>query len=407
MKNSAVALQWRLLAWGLLAAGIGFILLRSVIAPRPEIDFRFFWFAGYMWGHGLDPYSADYGTLSREILPAGNKTPAWVYPPHWWAICRLLALFGLDQAVAIWRLLSGAMLIGGTWVMAKALFAGRGQFTTVVAAGSAGLVCLIEPTTMMLALGQNGAFVHLGLCLLVAGHVRSSLLLKTLALLLLSLKPHIGVPVILGLALVPSYRLPIVLATVAGLLLALPQLIPFGPVATFQNLLGSLAGYSGVGMSPEQNPNIPVSSTGLLNLLGHAFPTLTSLPGYGLGILSSLVAGFAMRGKDEKGQLKWLLALIALLITLLPLHVYDLPVLFIPVLMLLSLRTDLGLMSLATLVLALRPSKIEAMFGVPLYGGGVSAGAIGLSLTLLAITALVMILLMSGRADKPAAAGNR
>lgn len=380
----------RLIAWLLLVAGIGFILLRSVISPYPEIDFRFFWLAGYVWGQGLDPYSASYGEISRAVLPEGNFASAWVYPPHWWAICRFLAAFSIDQSVAIWRLVSGTMLVGGTWFVAQALFSENRRIATTIAAASAGLVCLIEPTAMLLALGQNSAFIYLGLCLLVIGSLRPSLWLDVAAILLISLKPQVGLPVILGLLVVRRYWVPIIIATAAGLILALPQLISFGPVATVQNLLVNLSGYAGGGAAAV-NPNLPVSSTGLVNLVGQFVPGMTSMPGFVISIVAALVVGFFMARADRANHLKYILLLLSIVVAMVPLHVYDLPLLIIPVLILLRIHEPLGLLSLVVVVLAIRPARIEAILNVPIYGSGVSAGAIILSIgaVLLAILTIV------------------
>jgi uncharacterized membrane protein YhaH (DUF805 family) len=386
--------------WLLFGAGVAFILLRAVIAPRPEVDFRFFWLAGYLWGQGIDPYSADYQALSSTVLPEGNRTPAWVYPPHWWAICRAFALVSIDQAVVIWRLLYGAMLIGGTWMLATSLFADRGRAASLIAAASAGVVCLLEPTAIALSLGQSAAFAYLGLCLLVAGFVRRSRTIDVVAILLLSLKPQLGLPIILALLLLRRYWMPIALATVAGVVLALPQFVAFGPIATFEQLLGSLAGYSGAGLSAAENPNAPVAGTGIMNLVGHVYAGASTAPGFALAIMLALFAGIAIRRFPDK-QLPAMLLLVCVVISITPLHSYDLGLLVVPVLMFFSLDRSFGYAALPAIFLALRPGKLEAMLGVPLYGNGVSAGAIGLSIAALWLLLLAVWVFLSGARVRP------
>jgi hypothetical protein len=380
----------QLLAWTLFAAGVAFILLRSIFAPLPEVDFRFFWLAGHIWNLGLDPYSTAYDEISHTVLPDGNQTLAWVYPPHWWAICRLLAAFALDHAVAIWRLASGAALIGSTWLLARALFSGQGRTTTIIAAASAGVVCLLEPTSALLALGQNSAFIYLGVCLLVVGHIRTSLWLNVAGILLISLKPQVGLPVILALLLVSRYWLPIVIATALGIALALPQLLSFGLVATVQNLLTNLSGYTGDAADPFSNPNLPIACTGLINLVGQFFPTLSVVPGFVVSIAAALTVGALMSRAGKDAQLRYLLLLAAVVVALVPLHVYDMSLLVIPLLLLYRINRRLGLVGLVSIALAIRPAKIEAILGVPLYGGGVSAGAIILSIAALLLASLAV-----------------
>lgn len=63
------------------------MLLRAVVAPTREVDFRFFWLAGKLWETGIDPYSESFRQIGADILPPGNVVIYWFYPPQWWAIC--------------------------------------------------------------------------------------------------------------------------------------------------------------------------------------------------------------------------------------------------------------------------------------------------------------------------------
>ncbi len=185
--------------------------------------------------------------------------------------------------------------------------------------------------------------------------------------------------------------MPIIIATAAGLILALPQLISFGPVATVQYLLVNLSGYAGGGRRFRQSHTFPCHPQVWVNLVGQFVPGMTSMPGFVIGIVAALAVGFFMARADRANHLKYILLLLSVVVALVPLHVYDLPLLIIPVLILLRITNQLGLLSLVVVVLAIRPARIEAILNVPIYGSGVPAGAIILSIgaVLLAILTIV------------------
>ena len=390
-------------AWLIFIAGASYVMWRSVVAPLPDVDFRYFWIAGEVWSQNLDPYGAAYGQSALALLPPGNMPSAWVYPPHWWAICRALAFVGLNDALAIWRIMSGIMLIAGTWILVRALSVQHERVNVTYFAASAGGVCLIEPTAQMIAVGQNSAFIYMGLCALIAGCRRPSLVMQTLAILLLSLKPQVGVPVIMGLMCLRGWGAPVLLATLVGLVMAVPQFYLFGTVATFDSLLGNLAGYSGGEASAPDHPNSPVACTGLIMLLGHVFKDVTLITGYALGALVAVVIGIHLRRSGGACQLSGIVLLVTAMMVVIPLHVYDLSIIVIPAVALAGVSKHFGIIVLAASPLALRPSKIEALSGFQLYGSGVSAGSIVLTLLLLLLLTLAAISTFSGRHMKKAA----
>src|SRR6476469_3887303 len=117
-----------------------------------EIDFRYFWFAGYMWAHGLDPYSAAYAELGNSVLPVGSKLQMWLYPPDWWLVARALALFDLPTSLIVWRFAASGLMIVATaavtWVLTPRVDLPRRLALTAFACA---LASVIEPTRMMLS----------------------------------------------------------------------------------------------------------------------------------------------------------------------------------------------------------------------------------------------------------------
>lgn len=395
-----------LFCWLIGLAGLAFLLYRSAIRPMPEIDFRFFWLAGHIWATGGDPYGPDYPNIAAQVLPAGNRTPGWVYPPHWWVICRALAALPLLASVMAWRLLAAALIWIGSWLAVDALVAGERRTVIAVAMATAGLASLIEPTANLLALGQTGGLLFFGLCLLAAGVAggrgRIDGWLVGGAALLLSLKPQLGLPVILALLVVPRFRLPVVLAGIVGLVLALPQLLSFGPVTTLHEWLGNLSHYNDHAGPYDDGANSVLSCTGPLHLLARIFPIHPNpMLQLGLALAVALAAGVMLR--DAQAARRGLLLLLVAVVSLMPLHIYDMTMIVVPLLLLYAMAGRLRWPMILIFALVIRPGKIEDALHVPVYGGGVSGGTIGLSLAglLLLIVALSTILRRSAE-DQPA-----
>ena len=354
-----------------LLAGVSFLVLRSVIEPRGEVDFRFFWLAGHLWAGGLDPYSDRFREIGATMLPPGNVVLYWFYPPQWWIVSRGMALFDLERAVMIWRLLNGALILLGTaLVTASVKDDVRRRWTAMAFWG--GVALLIEPTANLLAFGQSAGFVYMSLALLVAGVLRRRPWLVGLAVFLATFKPQVGLMVLFWALLVPSFRG----AALAGLggagLLTLPHIMQAGISEAVRAYLSNAAKWA------DMPSNAPVASSGPAGLLTRLGAGNADLIWQILAAAAVTVCAAWMIRRQPFRPVAPLLLLTTAIACLMPLHIYDLTVLLIPLILLTLGTASPAWLPWVTLLLMARPGKIEMLLGVPQYSSDVSAGLIGL-----------------------------
>jgi len=355
----------------LLLTGIAFVLLRSVIDPRGEVDFRFFWLAGKLWANGLDPYSESFRAIGAQILPPGNTVLYWFYPPQWWIVSRTMALLDLEQAVMVWRLVNSALVLLGTALVVASLERdSRRRRIAMVLWG--GVALLIEPTANLLAFGQSAGFVYLSLSMLVAGALRRRRWLVGLAVLLVTFKPQVGVIVLLWVFLVPSFRI----AALAGLgsagLLTLPHVIQFGVFGTIDAYLANAARWA------DLPSNTALTSSGPAGLLARLGVEGVGLLWQTLAATALAVCAARLMRRQPTRPIPSLLLLTAGIASLMPLHIYDLTILLIPLILLTTVAACPAWVLAAVIILVSRPGKAEMLLGVQQYSSDVSAGLIGL-----------------------------
>lgn len=375
-------LRW--LAGILFLGGALFLLYRSVVAPRPEVDFRFFWLAGRLWQMGYDPYSDAFRALGEATLPAGNEVLYWFYPPQWWIISRGLALFDLPTALAIWRLASsGIILLGSFWMALRLLPVA--EWRSAAAAAIAGYAALIEPTANLLAFGQSSAPIFLAMAMIVVGYCRSSTMLVAIGMALFSLKPQVGAIVFLMLAMVPATRLAALIGVAIAAIGCLPQIASFGVVASIQEYLANLSQWGTLGS------NTMLTSSGPFHLLARLMPG-TIMPHLQFLVAIPLLGWCAIIMRERPDDRVPPMALFSsALVAVIPLHIYDMTMIVIPLILIASSRGQAMWPTLALIsLLCIRPAKIESLFGVPTYGSGVSSGLITLTLASMALLSMAI-----------------
>ena len=364
-----------------LLAGVAFVLLRSLVDPRAEVDFRFFWLAGKLWADGLDPYSDSFREIGAAILPPGNVVLYWFYPPQWWGVSRIMALLELEQAVMVWRLLNGAMLLLGTALLVAAVEkdARRRWIATALWGG---IALLIEPTANLLALGQSAGFVYLALALLAAGGLRRRPWLVGLAVFLATFKPQVGLLVLIWAMLVPSFRIAALAGVASAGLLTLPHVMQFGPLATVREYLANAARWG------DLPSNMPLTSSGPVNLLARLGVEGIALSWQTPVAVAAIVFAARLTSDRSVRPIMPLALMTAAIAAFMPLHIYDLTILLIPLILLVATgAASLWVLPL-TLLLIVRPGKIETLLGIPQYSGDISAGLIGFDIAALLLFAL-------------------
>jgi hypothetical protein len=114
------------------------------------------------------------------------------YPPWYYLIFLPLGLLSLDAAARTWAFLNFFMLVN-----AAAIPVLRASFR-IRAAALVGVVCF-GPVIGHIVIGQQTAMIVLGLALASLGLDRRSPLVGGIGFTLLTLKPHLGLPILLGL----------------------------------------------------------------------------------------------------------------------------------------------------------------------------------------------------------------
>jgi hypothetical protein len=228
----------RLLVSGLLLI-IVLLLLRQVFANHLSSDFAYIWTAGKMWALGIDPYGVSYrvfgaSALANEAVPAPRGT--WVYPPQWIAIALPFGLLPFQTAAWVWRILTAATLclaIVIAWRASDELDAPPPFWVKALAALA---IISGNGAAKLFDNGQTNGLILLGISLVMIGRPRKDLFLCTAGLLLVLLKPQIGIPFSAVALCDRSLRVPTLVAFMLTGLLCLPAFWSIG----FDNTLGSL-----------------------------------------------------------------------------------------------------------------------------------------------------------------------
>jgi hypothetical protein len=363
-RPQPAALYW-IPAAILATVAIGYPVWRGLIAARPEIDFRYFWFAGLLWDKGIDPYSASYAELGRTLLPPGNGVLFWPYPPQWWVICRALAAFDITTALFVWRVTLATILILSTaavsLLLTRALPPSRRALLTATACA---LATTMEASSIIITSGEvSPVLIYLGIALICCAQLRPARSLLVAGLVLVSLKPQVGIVFFLAFALARQHQPSVLIAALSSAVLALPQLISFGVLTTIDELMGNLGRYN------HAESNGAIAMTGLCHLLARAGVNSQAAIwiAFGCAIAAALAAGLMLRREPQ--SLRALAVLVAAVAALMPLHTYDMIILLLLVTMLLKLerRVTSRLVIIACFALVLRPMGLERLFSVDAY----------------------------------------
>src|ERR1700753_4058657 len=79
-------------------SGLLYTLVKLVASPASEIDFKFIWLAGLLWGRGDNPYGDQFATEASSLFGGGlsNVPQYWFYGPNWWPVSRIFATVDLS-----------------------------------------------------------------------------------------------------------------------------------------------------------------------------------------------------------------------------------------------------------------------------------------------------------------------
>lgn len=310
----------RAILLALVGAALAVLLLMGYRAwalyEQPR-DFSYFWMTGRIWMNGDNAYSPDYGQLAAGVW-RDNGFHRWLYSPHIWPITRLLAAVDYDAARTIWVAINTSLLAISTAMIAAVLpleTRGRAVFFaalliyTSVALGAA----------VMLSTGQFAAFVYLGIAAFAYAVIRGARWAMGVALFILTMKVSLGLAFLAFALMDRRWWGSIAAAAVVALLASIPVLMtaPLGEIVS-----GYLHGVKEYGTFKV---NQPPAMTGLRTLLDRWMGV--EISGVVLALTATVtgaVAGF-MAARSGQGQRAMIVvAFLACVMFLVPMHLYDL-----------------------------------------------------------------------------------
>jgi hypothetical protein len=352
---------------GVALSGVTYILWKLLIANLTEVDFKFVWLAGVVWAKGGDPYSFMYASTAQEMFKGidTNMPQFWFYGPNWWPISRALAAFELSTATQIWRLSIVALITLGCVLFYRTSRLFGQSISRIELAGFAGVVFLMDASAITISIGQTSAIVYSGLGALALGLASNQRFLITIGVILLLLKPQIGLALVPALIIYRASRFAVVIGILVTCLMAVPSLVGHD-LATMTREFVAQAAIHG-----KQPSNSPLETTGLRHVL-YALTGLTISSLSTTVLATMLISGgtFALRmniAADDRMSVNainvWLFFSIASIGCIVSLHIYDL--IFMAPLLLLSSSFNISVQFLTWLgfVVIFRSGNLAHLFG--------------------------------------------
>ncbi len=199
MTKSSFLQGWKLLFFsGILISSIIVLSLFAPIKIRSDMDFSMLYAVDQGLRHGIGFYDhigqTEVIASQLGVKPSDLNLPHFIYPPYLSLATFYLAWFSPDQAARMWFFLSvGMIFISNHFLL-------RGQS---ILKKSLGLILsfLALPALGGLLVGQFVAPVLLGLAIIVEGSKRESSWIVASGLILLTIKPQLGLIPFLAVSL--------------------------------------------------------------------------------------------------------------------------------------------------------------------------------------------------------------
>lgn len=355
------------LQWPHIAVATVFVLpaltylgYKSLLDPSDTIDFKYIWLAGYLWVSGENPYGPSYLASGAEMFAGKNIPEWWVYPPNWWPIASGFAALPYERAAALWRLSGGALLGFGVIVL---LVSARLRFAQVSFFRQAAFVVLVSastPTAVSLSLGQTSPLLFLGTSLFACAWLTRNRHLMVLAVVLLAFKPNVCL-VLCALLLTNIFWWPsLLLGGFVTLTLAAPAFVAHGYSEILHPYLELIRRYS------ESPVNSPQSTTGLRNLLHQiGVSSVSPIMLNSVGVIVLGLLGYTTKNRNTSNGDSTIIALAIVLVALLvPLHTYDMVVLFLLIILAVGLQAWVQLVLAVALAVVFREANLAIFTGL-------------------------------------------
>ncbi len=366
-------------ALGLVVTSVGYLVERIVaFADQSSIDFRHTWVAGQMWVDGANPYSAEFARVGAESFTSGDLPRIWVYPPNWFVLATPFDLFGDVTGSVIWNVGNSILLLLACWILAGIV---RDQLPAfpewsrrlfqsdrpdvdrlVLFAVHLAFVTFLQGTAIALTTGQTGVMAFFAMVLLVWAMINNRETWGVFAIVLLMLKPQVGIIVCVALLFDRTNWVMVGKAAAATILSAAPAFIRTSPNELLSEMLDNWDAL----YSPDYGPTNPERVSGLRNLaewvgMGDV--------GVQVGVVFALLAliGFYVwpRGRGGAGNLRFgeplgtMIASIGAIVGFVTLQTYDLPMIGLLFVAALASRGTRLVLILSGFALVYRSQNVE------------------------------------------------
>jgi len=387
---------WDYLAW-IVVAPLAAALVYDAYSDSYPFDLSYFLAAGRVWSTGGDPYS-----ITFKVAAVGWIAPEaaiWAYPPQWWSITVALAAMDPATAVHVWKAVKLLLLVVGLVLIIKVLPPSRdGTKTSVVILATAAVILTADATRISLHLGQTSEIVFSGIALLLFGAERGRILMQTAGLIMLCLKPQLGL-FFLALSFGTTTLRP---AAWSALVISGIGCLPILWQQEFEGTLASARHWlDNLGLYGALDWNRPVELTGVTHLVAlSGLPVPTPMICVAAAIAGTLwIKAHAERRGETFSPSRLLLTGLAVLSAFVPLHAYDL--IFLPVFLLVApVPRPWGLAAIALANLLIwRASSLAFAFFLyersPAFGGALIGSVIQAGIAT-AATSLVFFAVLRG-----------
>ncbi len=302
MRFSPTSRRLALYRVGLVVAIIYFVVAGVLVLwfPSDGLDLYVSYVAGTCGRQGVSPYDHAAYVRTWQSLP----TPAplaitvyfpFAYPPSWIPACVVLSLLPWRVALALWKVLNVAFLVGSVLLTFRLLQAYARDTADRYAAWCFALV--LSPTISVMVTGQASLFVLFMLLLAGYGVQQGRPGLSGLALALAMTKPQMAAPFVLFLLFRRELVVVSVGAAFAAALMGLGMYLSRSDIGTY---LAGIARYAG---SSQPTSDIAVGIASLLgHLMGFGAGPATAI-GTTVGVLLTAVVVFHTRTRAPSGEM--------------------------------------------------------------------------------------------------------
>jgi hypothetical protein len=162
-------------------------------------DLRFFWVAGRLWLEGVNPYTELYAEHADRLIDVGFSPNIWAYPPNVMPICLMLGAMSLQTASLAFAAVNATLLVAASALLANVAPVHEGKRFRWFCIHLLAMTTL-EAAALTIVVGQMSIIVYFGAALAIFGLKSGRMLLVSIGVALVLMKPQIGLLLITLLA---------------------------------------------------------------------------------------------------------------------------------------------------------------------------------------------------------------